>query len=229
MATRAVKSRASVRAKQNAPARAKRSAGAPAARRAPVKAKRGAAATRVNARSAAPVSDEAVRGRTGRSWAEWMRVLDRARAREWSHAEIARHLASAHRVSSWWSQMITVGYERMLGRRVQNQRTDGWSISVSRTLEAPAAAVFRAFHDARRRARWLGATKFTIRTARAPRTLRVTWEDGRSHLLVTCTPKGAARCVVEVEHTRLASASAAARMKTRWAGLLGRLRESIAA
>jgi uncharacterized protein YndB with AHSA1/START domain len=125
--------------------------------------------------------------------------------------------------------MITVGYERMLGRRVRNQRSDGWSISVSRTLEAPAAAVFRAFHDAGRRARWLGATKFTIRTARAPRTLRVTWADGRSHLLVTCTPKGATRCVVEVEHTRLASASAAARMKTRWAGLLGRLRESIAA
>ena len=217
MAARAVRPRTS-----------KPRAAAPAARRASGTARR-SAVTRAGSRSVAPVSDEAVRGRTGRTWAEWMRVLDRADAREWTHAEIAKHLAASHRVSSWWSQMITVGYERMLGRRVRNQRSDGYSISVSRTLEAPAAAVFRAFHDAGRRARWLGATRFTIRTARAPRTLRVTWEDGRSHLLVTCTPKGTARCVVEVEHTRLASASAAARMKTRWARLLGRLRDSIAA
>ena len=179
-------------------------------------------------RVATPVSDEAVRGRTGRTWAEWAGILDRARARTWTHAEIAKHLATVHRVSSWWSQMITVGYERMLGRRATNQRRDGYAISVSRTLEAPAARVFGAFHDARRRARWLDASRFTIRTARPPRTLRATWEDGRSHLLVTCTPKGAARCTVEVEHSRLASAAEAARLKTRWSRLLGRLAETLA-
>jgi uncharacterized protein YndB with AHSA1/START domain len=177
---------------------------------------------------APPVSDDAVRGRTGRSWPEWIRVLDRAGARSMSHAEIAKYLAAAQRVPSWWSQMVTVGYERARGRRVKNQRTDGHSVSVSRTLEVPAAAVFRAFHDARQRARWLNASRFTIRTARAPHTLRVTWEDGRSHLLVTCTPKGARRSRVEIEHTRLGNAAAAARMKARWAKSLEQLRVMLA-
>ena len=176
----------------------------------------------------APVSDDAVRGRTGKSWAEWFQLLDRAGARELSHAEIAKYLAAAQRVSSWWSQMVAVGYERAIGRRVQNQRNDGYAVSVSRTLEAPADAVFRAFHDARQRARWLDATSFTIRAARAPRTLRVTWEDGRSHLLVTCTAKGAKRSHVEVEHTRLESAAAAQRMKSGWANRLERLRRLLA-
>jgi hypothetical protein len=174
-----------------------------------------------------PVSDHAVRGRTGRSWAEWFRVLDRAGARGLKHAEIAEHLSAKERVSSWWSQMVTVGYERAIGRRVQNQRNDGYSVSVSRTLEAPAATVFRAFHDARERARWLEAAPFTIRTSRAPRTLRVTWEDGCSHLLVTCTAKSAKRSQVEIEHSRLESAAVAARMKARWSKNLERLRAAL--
>jgi hypothetical protein len=174
-----------------------------------------------------PVSDDAVRGRTGRSWTEWFRVLDRAGARTLKHAEIAKHLSAKERVSSWWSQMVAVGYERAIGRRVQNQRNDGYSVSVSRTLEAPAVTVFRAFHDAHQRARWLDAAPFTIRTARAPRTLRVTWEDGRSHLLVTCTAKSAKRSQVEIEHSRLESAAAAARMKARWSKNLEKLRGAL--
>ena len=176
---------------------------------------------------APPASDEAVRGRTGKSWKQWFGVLDRAGARDLNHAEIAKYLAVAQRVSSWWSQMVTLGYERAIGRRARNQRVDGYSVNVTRTLEAPAAAVFRAFQNARQRSRWLSASPFTIRTARAPRTLRVTWEDGRSHLLVTCTSKGPRRSQVEIEHTRLGGAAAAERMKARWAKSLEKLRATL--
>ena len=186
-------------------------------------AKSAAAKRSRRAASTPPVGDDAVRRSTGRSWTEWLRVLDRAGARSMTHREIAKYLAVQQRVASWWSQMVTVGYERARGLRATHQRPDGYSVSVSRTLDKPAADVFRAFHDARRRARWLTAQPFTIRAARPPRTLRVTWSDGRSHVFVTCTPSGANRCRVEIEHSRLASAAAAARAKTLWAGHLERL------
>src|SRR5688572_27657477 len=73
-----------------------------------------------------PVSDDRVKGATGRDWAEWRRVLDAAGARKMSHAEIARMVhdrfaggdpsTSSGSVpphnAGWWSQMVTVGYER---------------------------------------------------------------------------------------------------------------------
>lgn len=63
------------------------------------------------------MSDEAVRKRTGRTWTEWVEVLDAADAVRWPHAKIARHLYEDHEIPGWWAQMVTVGYERIRGLR----------------------------------------------------------------------------------------------------------------
>jgi hypothetical protein len=44
--------------------------------------------------------------------------------------------------------MVTVGYEQVTGRRVKNQKTDGFEISVSKTIAAPVAVAFEAWKDA---------------------------------------------------------------------------------
>lgn len=84
--------------------------------------------------TAAGMSDEAVKAATGRDWAEWRTHLDAMGAAELAHIEIAR-LLSADGVPGWWSQMVTVGYERMIGKRALGQRCDGkFSASASRTV-----------------------------------------------------------------------------------------------
>jgi hypothetical protein len=62
------------------------------------------------------MSDSAVSKQTGRTWAEWVGVLDAARAAEKPHRQIAAYFASLG-TPRWWSQMVTVGYERIRGLR----------------------------------------------------------------------------------------------------------------
>lgn len=88
-------------------------------------------------RSAAPdVSDERIRENTGRGWGDWVAVIDAGPGREASHATIAAWLVEEYGVDGWWAQGVTVGYERLTGRRLPGQMQDGtFSVSRSKTLD----------------------------------------------------------------------------------------------
>ncbi len=70
------------------------------------------------------MSDQAVIAATGRDWSAWRIYVDACDARDKSHKEIARELSAAG-VPGWWAQMVTVEYERMIGRRAVGQRCGG--------------------------------------------------------------------------------------------------------
>src|SRR5438128_9518271 len=85
----------------------------------------------------AGMSDAAIRKATGRSWAEWVKLLDDAGATSKPHRDIASYVSSLG-VPDWWSQMLTVGYERIRGLRARGQRRGGlWEASKSRTFNVP--------------------------------------------------------------------------------------------
>src|SRR5512141_590280 len=82
----------------------------------------------------AGMSDASVRSATGRGWAEWVALLDSAAAASKPHRDIVRHAAGPS-VTSWWSQMVTVGYERIRGLRERGQRRGGsYEAGKSRTF-----------------------------------------------------------------------------------------------
>lgn len=170
------------------------------------------------------ISDAAVQAKTGKPWSEWFSVLDRAGASAMTHPEIARLLNQRHEVSPWWSQMVTVAYERARGRRVKYERPEGFSVSASRTMPAAGGAVFRAFADASERARWLPDPGLVIRKATPEKSLRITWVDGATSVEVNIYPKADGKSVLSVQHDRLADAAAAERMKEYWSGALAQLR-----
>src|SRR5438445_11667536 len=64
----------------------------------------------------AGMSEAAIKKATGRPWAEWVKLLDAAGASSKPHRDIARHVSSLG-VPDWWSQTLTVGYERIRGLR----------------------------------------------------------------------------------------------------------------
>ena len=66
-------------------------------------------------------SDEAVQAATGKTWVEWFLILDDAGSVHRTHAETAKWLADVEDVPSWWSQMITVEYERARGLKKVNE------------------------------------------------------------------------------------------------------------
>lgn len=165
----------------------------------------------------AGMSEAALKKQTGRSWAEWVAILDAWGAAQKPHREIAEHVYSLGGVSGWWSQGVTVGYERIRGLREKGQRrTSGlFEASKSRTFKVPVKKLFAAFANPGTRKRWLPDVKLKVRTATEPKTMRITWED-ETLVQLYFMAKGAAKSLVAVQHEKLPSKAAAVKMKAFW-------------
>ena len=172
-----------------------------------------------------PFSDSALKAKTGRDWAAWCTVLDAAGASGLSHREIVALVRRQCDSGAWWAQMITVGYERLRGRRAANQRSGGFAVSASKTIAAAAPAAFAAWTEPRRRTRWLAGVNLTVRRITAPGALRFTCDDDDSEIEVRITPKGRAKCAITVDHTKLASAQLVAERRHCWKEMLRGLQQ----
>ena len=170
------------------------------------------------------MSDEAVASKTGKTWSQWFKTLDAAGAKKMTHQEIAGHLSAKEGVGSWWTQMVAVTYEQARGLRDKHQKPAGYEISISRTMAAPVSKAFKAWTDEKTRQQWLPSSR-TIRKATANKSLRVTWEDGKTSLAVAFLAKGAEKSQVVAQHSKLPDAKAAAKMKKFWSAALDRLKE----
>jgi hypothetical protein len=174
------------------------------------------------------MSDATIKAKTGCTWERWVWALDRAGAHEWSHREIAAHVREKYHVPNWWTQTVTVGYERIKGLRAIGQRRGGeYEANKSKVFAVPLGRLYRVFRDARSRRRWLGAVKLTVRTAIPNKSMRVTWPDGTSVELYFLA-RGAAKSQVAVQHRKLADKPSVERMKEYWAERLGALQTMIA-
>jgi uncharacterized protein YndB with AHSA1/START domain len=173
--------------------------------------------------ASAGLSDASVSKATGRAWAQWVDLLDRARAAEKPHREIARFVSSLG-TPSWWTQMVTVGYERIRGLRERGQsRSGAHAASKSRTFPVPVETLFEAFANARKRRRWL-PVKIAVRSITARKRMRLTWEDDTIAVL-EFSARGRAKSTVAVGHLKLRDKSAADAMKKTWSEHFDRLGE----
>jgi hypothetical protein len=172
------------------------------------------------ARSAG-MRDASVRRATGRTWRDWVSVLDASGAAGKPHREIARSVSSLG-VGSWWSQMVTVGYERIRGLRDRGQRRGGdYTATKSRTFAVSLPTLFDAFASAGMRGRWL-RTRVAVRSATPHKRMRMQWEDG-TVVLVGFRSKGAAKSSVAIEHQGLSGRAAVEAAKKRWSDAFDRL------
>jgi len=173
----------------------------------------------------AGMSDDAVQNKTGKSWSEWCKILDKAGAKDMTHKATAEWLYEHYGdMGGWWCQMVTVGYEQAKGRRVVGQTCAGdYSANASKTLPLAAAAAHAWLVDSKKRSRWLDKS-ITLRTATAPKSARFQFADG-SIAGIWVTPKGAAKCSLGVSHDKLPDRKTAAEHKAFWAEALKRLAE----
>jgi uncharacterized protein YndB with AHSA1/START domain len=175
------------------------------------------------AKKSAGIGDAAVKRATGKDWAAWITLLDRAGARDMKHPQIARLLHTRHDLPAWWAQMVTVGYERARGMRKAHQAPGGYEINKSKTIEASCARAFAAWKEAARRKAWLAEEPLTVRKVTAGKSIRLNWIDGKTTVAVNFYSRGRGKCQVAVQHMKLPGAAAAERMKKYWATALGRL------
>jgi uncharacterized protein YndB with AHSA1/START domain len=173
------------------------------------------------------MSDDAVQSRTGKNWSQWFAILDKAGAKKMSHQEIVKLLNSKYAVGPWWQQMVTVTYEQARGLRQKHEKPSGYEISVSRTVNAPLASVYKKVANEKSRSLWLSEDGVTIKKGTPNKSLRMTWKDGKTSLQISFLGKGDGKSQVVVQHSKLPDAKAAAKMKTYWGKALDRLREVV--
>jgi Domain of unknown function (DUF4287) len=173
------------------------------------------------------MSDAKIQEATGKKWDQWFSMLDRWGARDKKHGEIARFLIEEHEVAGWWAQSITVYYERARGMRLKYQNAEGFSISVTRTIEVPVDVLFEALVNARKRKKWLTDGKMTLRTSQPGRSARFNWEDGSTRVNVGFIDKGPSKSSVALAHERLPDADEAEIAKARWKERLGDLKSHL--
>lgn len=143
----------------------------------------------------ARVSNESVRKHTGRDWPKWFQLLGSARAENWDHRTLVGYLAEKHRLTPWWRQMVAIGYEIYLGKRVEGRNLKGkWSATITKSIPIKARALWDFMMSAEGLALWLeplesfqlrtGATfeciggEFgEVRTFLAPKRLRLKMRD----------------------------------------------------
>ena len=161
---------------------------------------------------------------TGQGWEPWLALLDQWGARNRKHGETVDFLMAEHRVSGWYAQTITNGYERARGIRLKHQQSDGFTVYASRTVNVPIAALFDAFVDEATRGRWLTDVSMATRSVQPTKVARFDWFDGRTRVMVTFEDKGPAKAAAAVAHERLADPDEAELEKTHWRKRLAALK-----
>jgi hypothetical protein len=182
-------------------------------------------APRPNYAELAGYSDDVLRAKTGCTWERWVGVLDYFGADKMVHRDIAALVHKKFKIEGWWSQAVTVGYERIKGLRARGQRRDGsYEANKSRTYNVPVETLFAAWADARKRGRWLDGEIGKVRTSTAAKSMRL---DGRERSIVAVGfwPKGPSKSAVSVQHTKLRDQETATKLKKYWGERLDALRD----
>ena len=178
-------------------------------------------------RSAASNEDSIIAA-TGRSWAEWLALLQHAGAADLPHGEIARRLHEQYGVPCWWSQNLTVRFEQEIGRRVPGQGCDGdFQASASATRDGDLDAVFAAWRQ------HIGepiALDDVLLTEPAACSATEKWRYWRARLAdggrvsVHFSRKAPGKILIGVSHDKLTSVEAVERWRAFWRGRLGDFR-----
>ncbi len=189
------------------------------------------------------ISDAAVKAKTGKTWKQWFTALDKWGARNKPHKEIAQYLRDNLGTTAWWSQMITVEYERKLrGRKVGERVADGgFTVDVQRTVRSSAKNAFDTFLQPEHVVKWFTKkAKADVRVGGAysnsdgdvgeflavdsPKRARFTWDNKRhcpgTTVELTVRPAGAGKVAVRVTHSRLKSAKDREKMRQGWSWAL---------
>jgi len=191
------------------------------------------------------IANASVLEKTGKKWDAWFKLLDRWGAANKTHKETAKHLAAEHGLSAWWSQMVTVEYERARGLRKVNERAGGYAFSVSRTIAAPRRRIYDAFTDAKELSRWFthdakvearvggrytngDGDSGTFLTLKPPSVVRFTWENAKhapgSVVEVRIDAKDRGRAVATLTHSKLRTAREVKDLRDGWSWAMDSLR-----
>jgi uncharacterized protein YndB with AHSA1/START domain len=184
------------------------------------------------------VTSASVLKATGKGWAEWITLLDKAGARTWTHQEIVAFLKKRHKLGPWWQQWVTSGYESAIGRRVEGQNSKGeYHVTATKSLPLNVKKVWKILVSDAGQSIWLkplykgviavgnifetGDGFFgEIRTLKKERRVRMTWQDPdwshKTVVQVTLVPRTGEKSILVFDHLQIKDLKVQAKMRKRW-------------
>lgn len=172
--------------------------------------------------SAPEQSDTVIRDRTGRGWEQWRATIDAWPGHHDGHAAVATWLQAQHGVEGWWAQTVTVGWERITGRRLPHQMADGtFTAGRSATISVDVDALRAALRDEEGLAALFPGLAPRVRSKPASKNVRVALPEGVAEIAVTA--RGPDRATVAIAHHRLSSPDEVTLWKGFWGDWLAAL------
>lgn len=169
-------------------------------------------------------SDEVIREATGRGWDEWCDLIDAWPGNDDGHAAIATFVQDQHDIGGWWAQSVTVGYERITGRRLPHQRPDGtFSASRSATIRVDTQALRTALLEEEGRASLFPGMETELRSRPSSKNIRLRVGPGTAELAIDERDDGRAK--VTVQHEKLPEFDDVDLWKSFWGDWLAALDE----
>lgn len=191
------------------------------------------------------VSSASVLKGTGRNWDEWMPILEKAGARHWEHKEIVAFLKRKYKLTPWWQQGVTLGYEIHIGRRLEGQNAKGeYGVTVTKAFSLSQKQIWQKLVAVEGAAVWLqpmsdfslklkneyeveGGIFGEVRTMKAPLRARLTWQDTEwpkptiVQIYVVPQPKQK-KCILVFNHEGLKTPTQREQMRAHWRAAIER-------
>jgi hypothetical protein len=163
--------------------------------------------------------DDVIRTNTGRGWDEWRALIDAWPGHQHGHTAIAAWLQDEHGVDGWWAQAVTVGWERLTGRRLPHQLADGtFTANKSATIATGHEALRERLLDEQGRAELFPGLEPELRSRPTSKNIRVGLQQGVAE--INLAPKADGRVTITVAHAKLETFEDVERWKRFWAGWL---------
>lgn len=174
--------------------------------------------------NAPQMSNEAIRNGSGKGWSEWRGLLDAWGAADKPHNEIAAYIQNELGVDGWWAQSVTVGYEKIIGRRSVGERGDGsYYTSASKTVPAGIEAHFAAWVDEANRDQWLAPGTLSLRTSQEGKNARFDDHNFGGIVSLYFTERGEDKSSVSMQIEKLPSRGDIDERKATWKARLADL------
>jgi Domain of unknown function (DUF4287) len=168
------------------------------------------------------MSEAAVREKTGRSWSSWFAALDKAGAAKLNHTQIAQYLSDEYGIPGWWCQAVTVEYELARGLRERHQKSDGYSVGISKTVATSLAKLYEATASPAKRSKWFPKGAFEPSSQTKNKYVRGAWnETGR--IEIGFYAKGENKAQIAIQVNRLAKKAEVESQRALWKAAVAKL------
>lgn len=192
-----------------------------------------------------PMTDEAIKAATGKTWSEWFDYLDGKDGKNMGRRNMGNHLYAELKLDAWWAPTVTNEYEVSRGIVEKDGRPKGYGICCTKTISAPVEACYAAWVEAGTLEKWFGTgckvsaeeggefssadgDKATFKRVRPNKDLRFTYErDGITPdtiVDVSFTDNGKGKTGLLVNHDRILKRAEADALREGWGEALTRLK-----